>query len=213
MKRYAAKPSTFDAFEYSNNNALLPMNRATPELSLQSPMKKRVVKSLTCTDASKNTPEDTKKKSMIEASASALLNTAVRKSPRLTKIRSSALDNNDDGDNATPATRKKTVDFLENFRFDSTSSKKKASWGRKTPSFRAPCLSVKRRKQFLRYQRRRRRRRVKRKGEHRNDSRRVERELLPPPYFRNLLCTRTTTRTTSSSYNRTTTHISLKIVS
>ena len=49
LKRYAAKPSTFDAFEYSNNNALLPMNRATPELSLQSPMKKRVVKSLTCT--------------------------------------------------------------------------------------------------------------------------------------------------------------------
>ena len=113
LKRYAAKPSTFDAFEYSNNNALLPMNRATPELSLQSPMKKRVVKKfdLYGTRWSKNTPEDTKKKSMIEASPSALLNTAVRKSPRLTKIRSSALDNNDDGDNATPATRKKTVDF------------------------------------------------------------------------------------------------------
>ena len=133
LKRYAAKPSTFDAFEYSNNSALLPMNRATPELSLQSPMKKRVVKKFDLYGtASKNTPEDTKKKSMVESSPSALLNTAVRKSPRLTKIRSSALDNNDDDDNATPATRKKTVDFLENFRFDSTSSKKKASSGRKT---------------------------------------------------------------------------------
>ena len=96
-------------------------------------MKKRVGKKFDLYGtASKNTPEDTKKKSMVESSPSALLNTAVRKSPRLTKIRSSALDNNDDDDNATPATGKKTVDFLENFRFDSTSSTKKALSGRKT---------------------------------------------------------------------------------
>jgi len=140
LKQYAAKPSTFDEFEYSNRNnndikTLLPLNRATPELSLQSPMKKRTVKKFDLYgSAAKHTPGDTKNESKIETSPNVILNTTVRKSPRHSKMRSNALDANvDDDDNATPAVGKKTADFLENFRFDSTSSKKKkVSSGQKT---------------------------------------------------------------------------------
>jgi len=84
--------------------------------------------------AAKHTPEDTKNETKIETSPNVILNTTVRKSPRLSKMRSNALDANvDDDDNATPAVGKKTADFLENFRFDSTSSKKeKVSSGQKT---------------------------------------------------------------------------------
>ena len=78
-------------------------------------------------------PEDTKKKenknnNKMESSPTVILNTVLRKSPRLSNIRSRLVDDNVvTDDKATPTTGKKSMDFLENFRFDSTSSKKMSS--------------------------------------------------------------------------------------
>ena len=133
LVRYASAPSMIDALEQSNT-ALLPVNRATPESSLQSPIKKRVVKKFDLYgDMAKYTPEDTKKKenknnNKMESSPTVILNTVLRKSPRLSNIRSRLVDDNVVADDkATPTTGKKSMDFLENFRFDSTSSKKMPS--------------------------------------------------------------------------------------
>ena len=133
LVRYASAPSMIDALEQSNT-ALLPVNRATPESSLQSPIKKRVVKKFDLYgDMAKYTPEDTKKKenknnNKMESSPTVILNTVLRKSPRLSNIRSRLVDDNVvTDDKATPTTGKKSMDFLENFRFDSTSSKKMPS--------------------------------------------------------------------------------------
>ena len=64
----------------------------------------------------------------MESSPTVILNTVLRKSPRLSNIRSRLVDDNVvTDDKATPTTGKKSMDFLENFRFDSTSSKKMPS--------------------------------------------------------------------------------------